>query len=191
MHSLALQLPNKGPWIANGRMLARITDALRRRPERLDGRVDANRIVLAGHSFGATAVSVALADRAPALGGVLLDPAYMDRAVPGYLRRVAKPVLVIGGDEENGIARNRDAFRTTIPTAYGEVSVRGAVHEDAEFPLDPALAEEGQTEEHQVTFAAALTVAAVSLATTGRFETAWRSLNAGEKNSRFFSPRMK
>lgn len=191
MHSLALQVPNKGPWVANGRLLARVTEALRRRPERLDGRVDANRIVLAGHSFGAASVAVALADRAPAIGAVLLDPAYMDRAVPGYMRRVAKPVLIIGGDEENGVSRNREAFRTTIRTAYGEVSVRGAVHEDAEFPLDPALAEEGQTEEHQMTFTAALTVAAVSIATTGQFEAAWRSLNAGEKNSRFFSPRKK
>ena len=189
VHSLALQVPNKGPWVANGRMLARLTDALRRRPERLDGRVDASRIVLAGHSFGAASVTVALADRAPAIGAVLLDPAYMDRAVPGYMRRVAKPVLIIGGDEENGVARNRDAFRATIPTAYGEVSVRDAVHEDAEYPLDPALAAEGQTVEHQMTFAAALTVAAVSLATTGQFEAAWHSLNAGEKNSRFFSPR--
>lgn len=191
MHSLAVQVPNKGPWVANGRMLARLTDALRRRPERLDGRVDASRIVLAGHSFGAASVAVALADRAPAIGAVLLDPAYMDRAVPGYMRRVAKPVLIIGGDEDNGVSRNREAFRTTIPTAYGEVSIREAVHEDAEFPLDPALVEAGQTEEHQVTFAAALTVAAVSLATTGRFDAAWRSLNAGEKNSRFFSPRKK
>src|SRR3989304_5431213 len=33
MHSLILQLPNKGPWVNNGKTLTRIVNAIYRRPE--------------------------------------------------------------------------------------------------------------------------------------------------------------
>jgi predicted alpha/beta hydrolase family esterase len=63
MHSLALDLPKRGPWIANGRTLARLVDAIHRRPQLVDGGVDADKIILVGHSFGATAVAAALGEK--------------------------------------------------------------------------------------------------------------------------------
>ena len=59
MHSIALDLPKRGPWIANGRTVARLVDAIHRTPQLVDGRIDADKIILAGHSFGATAVAAA------------------------------------------------------------------------------------------------------------------------------------
>ena len=88
MHGLALDLPNRGPWIANGRTLARLVDAIHRTPQLVDDRIDANKMILAVHSFGATAVAAALGEGAPALGGVLLDPAGIGRQLRQLLRRI-------------------------------------------------------------------------------------------------------
>lgn len=193
LNAVAVQLPNKGPWIANGRTLARIVEVVRKRPDLLGAELDATRIVLAGHSFGAASVAVALADRAPAVAGILLDPAYMDRGLPAYLTRIARPVLIIGADEELAAARNRPEFYRHVRSGVGEISIRGAAHEDAEFPVSvqPAVASDARTAEHQLSFTAALTVAALSVAATGGFDYAWMTFGSGEKNGRFFGPRKK
>ncbi|MGZ9174647.1 MAG: dienelactone hydrolase family protein, partial [Candidatus Binatia bacterium] len=107
MHSLALDLPKQGPWIANGRTLARLVDAIRRAPQLVDDRIDPDKVILVGHSFGATAVATALGIGAPALGGVLLDPAGIGRELPQLLRRITVPVMVIGADEDIWPTRNR------------------------------------------------------------------------------------
>ncbi len=52
MHGLALDLPKRGPWIANGRTLAKLVDTIHRTPQLVDGRIDADKIILVGHSFG-------------------------------------------------------------------------------------------------------------------------------------------
>ena len=65
MHSIALDLPKRGPWIANGRTLAKLVDAIHRTPQLVDDRIDADKIILVGHSFGATAVATALGEGAP------------------------------------------------------------------------------------------------------------------------------
>src|SRR6185369_8360684 len=99
MNSLALNLPNRGPWIANGLTLAKLVAAVHRNPALVDARVDPNRIILAGHSFGATAVATALGEGAAAVGGVLLDPAAIGRQLPQLLKQIAVPVMIVGADE--------------------------------------------------------------------------------------------
>src|SRR5215813_12914895 len=74
MHGLAIDLPKRGPWIANGKILAKLADTIHRASQLVDGRIDADKIILVGHSFGATAVAAALGEGPAALGGVLLDP---------------------------------------------------------------------------------------------------------------------
>jgi predicted dienelactone hydrolase len=68
MHCLSVQLPNTGPWTGNARTLTRLVSAIRRAPEAVDAGVDADRIVLVGHSFGGAAVAMALGEGAPPLG---------------------------------------------------------------------------------------------------------------------------
>jgi pimeloyl-ACP methyl ester carboxylesterase len=188
IHALIVNLPNQGPWTDNGRTLAKIAAAIRRRPDLVDSRIDINRIILAGHSFGGAAVAVALADGAPVAGGILLDPAAPGKEFPGFLRRVDKPVMLIGADEHYSPVANRGDFFRHIRKGIAEISVTDAHHDDAQFALDPPYDPEStSTEEHQVTFVSTLTAAALSLAWTGNLDYAWRSFSDGIAGGRFFN----
>ena len=195
MHGLALDLPNRGPWIANGRTLAKLVNAIHRTPQLVDGRVDADKIILVGHSFGATAVATALGEGAPVLGGVLLDPTAIGRGLSQLLKRITVPVMVIGADEDIWPARNRGQFYRFIPAGVGEISIRDTVHEDAQYPNEHTLREfednPEDTEEAQIAFVSALTASAFGLAATGGIDYAWNSFEDGLKNGIFFNARRK
>jgi pimeloyl-ACP methyl ester carboxylesterase len=195
MHSLTLQLPRRGPWVGNGRTLAKIVSFIARSPHVIDSRIDVSRIILVGHSFGASAVAIAMAEGAPAAGGILLDPAAVGRDLPQLLQKITKPVMVLGADDEISSARNRDYFYRYIRSGVGEVSIRDATHEDAQYPSEHAVQNFGldphTTEELQVTFAAALTSAAVSLSATGAFDYAWTSFGPVLASGKFFDAKKK
>ena len=195
MHSLAINLPSRGPWIANGRTLAKLVETIYRTPQLVDGRIDADKIILVGHSFGAAAVATALGEGAPALGGVLLDPAAIGRQLPQLLKRITVPVMVIGADEDIWPTRNRGQFYRFIPGAVGEISIRETVHEDAQYPKERMLRafedEPDDTEEAQITFVSALTASAFGLAATGGIDYAWNSFENALNNGTFFNARRK
>jgi pimeloyl-ACP methyl ester carboxylesterase len=195
MHGLALDLPKDGPWIGNGRTLAKLVEAIHRTPELVDGRINADKIILVGHSFGATAVATALGQGAPAVGGVLLDPTAIGRGLSQLLRQIAVPVMVIGADEDIWPARNRGQFYRFIPAAVGEISIRDTVHEDAQYPNQHTLRafedDPDDTEEAQIAFVSALTASAFSLAATGGIDYAWNSFENAFKNGIFFNARRK
>ena len=193
MHGMALDLPKRGPWIANGRTLAKLVNAIHRKP--LESRIDTDKIILAGHSFGATAVAAALGEGAPALGGVLLDPAGIGRGLSQLLRRITVPVMVIGADEEIRLTRNRGQFYRFIPAKIGEISIRDTVHEDAQYPNEHTLRafedDPDDTEEAQIAFVSALTASAFALAATGGIDYAWNSFEEAFKSGMFFNARRK
>lgn len=195
MHSLAIDLPKHGPWIANGKTLAKLADTIHRTPQLVDGRIDADKIILAGHSFGATAVAAALGEGPAALGGVLLDPAGIGRQLPQSLKRITVPVMVIGADEDIWPTRNRGQFFRFIPAKIGEISIRDTVHEDAQYPNHYTLRafedSPDDTEEAQITFVSALTATAFSLATTGNLDYAWTGFQNGIDKGIFFNARRK
>ncbi len=195
IHSLSVQLPRKGPWIGNGRTLARTVSFVHRTPEVLDKRIDVNKIILVGHSFGAASVATALGEGAPALGAILLDPAYRDKGIPKFLQQIRKPVMVIGADDSEYQARNRDDFYNYIRGGVAEVSIADAAHEDGQYPSEFALHNGGNdphtSEELQLTFVSALTAAALSLSSTGTFDYAWSSFGIFINNGRLFNPRKK
>lgn len=194
MHALSVQLHPEGPWDANGRTLARLVRVLAASPHILDRRVDPRAIVLVGHSFGAYAVTVALAAGAPVTGAILLDPAAPGSDLREVLRRVRKPVLVIGADERIAVPRQREYFFEWIAGAVAEVSIRGAVHEDAQYPSETAVktgVDPDVTEALQIAFAGALTAGAFSVAATGSFDYAWRSLRTALDEGRLFHPKVK
>jgi predicted esterase len=195
IHALSVQLSKKGPWESNGTTLARLVSFLQRSAHAIDSRIDTSRIILVGHSFGAYAVAVALARGAPAAGAILLDPASMAKDAPDFLRRIRKPVMVLGADDEISPARNRDAFYEYIRSGVAEVSIRDAAHEDAQYPSELALQNGGvdphATEELQVTFVAALTASAISLSATGAFDYAWASFRRALQEEKLFDPKKK
>lgn len=187
MHSLAVQLPNTGSWSTNGKTLARLVNLIRRAPEIVDSRIDVDRIILIGHSFGGTSVAIALAEGARAAGGILLDPAGVGRNLPDILRKISSPVIVLGADERVSETRNREYFYRYIRAGVSEVSIRNATHEDAEYPSQFAQT----TEESQISFVAALTAAAISLSATGKFDYAWASFSGAVENGNLFNARTK
>jgi pimeloyl-ACP methyl ester carboxylesterase len=195
MHAMPLQLPSYGPWIANGRKLVTLVKAIRQAPGIADGRADVSRIILVGHSFGATAVSAALGEGAAVTGAILLDPAGIGRQLPALLKKVDAPVMLIGADEEVWPTRNRAYFYRFIPAGIAEISIRDAVHEDAQYPTERTVRgfEDGplDTEEAQITFVAALTAAAFSLSATGTLDYAWSSFEGVFATGRFFNARRK
>ena len=195
MHGLALDLPKRGPWIANGRILAKLVDTIHRTPQLVDRRIDPDKIILVGHSFGATAVGTALGEGAPALGGVLLDPTAIGRGLTESLRRIAVPVMVIGADEEIWPGRNRGPFYRFIPRGVGEISIRDTVHEDAQYPNQHTLRtfedDPDDTEEAQIAFVSALTASAFGLAATGNIDYAWNSFETAFRKGIFFNARRK
>ena len=195
MHGLAISLPNRGPWIANGRTLAKLVEAIRRTPQLVDDRIDPNNMILVGHSFGATAVAAALGEGAPVLGAVLLDPAGIGRQLRQLLRKITVPVMVIGADDDIWPTRNRAQFYRFIPAGVGEISIRDTTHEDAQYPNEYTLRafedRPDDTEEAQITFVSALTASAFSLAATGSIDYGWNSFDVGFKKGIFFNGRRK
>ncbi len=187
IHCLTVQLPREGPWLENGKTLARIAAAIYRAPEMLDRRIDAGRIVLAGHSYGGSAVAIALAEGAPAIGGILLDPAGIGPELPNFLRRIGKPVIVLGADPHVSAANDRDYFFRYIRSGIAEISIKDAAHEDAQYPSDSERA----TEELQISFVSALTAAAFSLGITGKYDYAWASFVEAPGSARLFGAKKK
>lgn len=185
LHCLTLQMPNNGPWVDNGKTLARVVDAVVRQPKLFDGRVDTKRIILVGHSFGAAAVAIALAEGARATGGILLDPAVSDYGMPKYLRKIPHPVLVIGADPSVSSATNREYYSRFI-RGVSEVSVRGAAHEDAQDPIGSSLF---ANEDTHITFVSAITAGSLSLSMGQRFDYAWASFVESLNNGRLIDPK--
>lgn len=187
MHSLCLQLPNKGPWINTGKTVSRIVRRIYSQPGVVDRRVDVSKLILIGHSFGGEAATVALAEATGTAGAILLDPATISRELPGYLSRIRRPVLILGADEARFSARNRENFFRYIRKGVSELSIKDALHEDAQFPSKSSDA----SEDSQMTFVKAMTAAAFSLSATGRFDYAWESFGENVKEKRFFNPKRK
>ncbi len=190
LYSLSIDLPNKGPWIRHGNTLARIVRLIKANPELINPRVDPDKIILVGHSFGGSAVSVALGAGAPVAGGILLDPAGVSRAIPTSLRKITRPLISLNSDERVTLTRNRGYFYQYVPGNIVSVSITGAAHEDAQFTLDQTPKKEDSdadpVEEIQITFVSALTAAALSIAFTGKLDYAWESYAESLKSDKMF-----
>jgi len=187
IHSLSVQLPNKGPWLANGRTLAKFVRFIQRWPEIIDSRVDIAKIILVGHSFGGASVTVALGEGAPVIGTILLDPAVVGIDVARYLKQSAVPMMVLGADERVSMARNRQNFYRSARGGVFEVSIKDATHEDAQFPAPLGYGNEAQ----QLAFVSALTAAAVSLSALGNYDFVWASFKEPLEKGTLFNAKKK
>lgn len=195
MHALAVQLPKAGPWDSNGRTLVRIVSHLQRTPAAIDRRIDVQRIILAGHSFGAYAVTVAMAQGAPVAGGILLDAALFGNASPDFMRKISKPMMLLAADEENSPVRYREYFFNYLSSDVVKVSVKDATHEDAQYPSQTALDNAGVDPDAsvalQLTFVSALTATAFSLSATRALDYAWASFGDTIKSGLFVDAKKK
>jgi len=171
------QMPNTGQWVQNGNTFAQLIKLIHQWPSMISPRIDRDRIVVVGHSFGGSAAALAAANDAPAVGLVLLDPAVVSTDVNAQLRHIDTPVALLGADPTVFRSRKRESFFSRIKSNILEVSIRGATHDDATSPsltalkwfgIDPAV-----TAEHQKTFSAALLVSVISMTSSKGIRLAW------------------
>jgi dienelactone hydrolase len=178
-HVVTPTLPNYGQWLENGNRLVSLSRLIQDAPWLFASNIQTEKIILAGHSFGGSAVALALGSGASVMGGILLDPALYAPAVTTSLRQNIKPIMVLGADTKVFRSRRRSSFyKETKGKAY-EVSIKDSHHDDAQNPsireianilnFDPLTAAQ-----RQKSFAAALTAAATSLARSGDFANAYK-----------------
>lgn len=180
MYAMAVQLPNRDKWMDNGVALGKLVKGLGARPAAVHASIDPEAIILGGHSFGGSAVALAAARGAPVKGLILLDPALFKPSLEDDLAKIDAPVMVLGADRKIFKARKRRSFFQGVSGEAAEISIKGATHDDAQFPSMFAVAGVGidpfTTKSRQELFAAAIAASAFSLATTGSVEYAYDAL---------------
>src|SRR5690606_31905475 len=98
-------------------------------------------------------------------------------------------------DERVFLSRRRAYFYKYVPRQFAELSIKGATHEDAQYPSRRALDMFGfdpfTDEELQQKFSAAIAVAAYSLSTQGDLSYAWKAYADEFKSGAFLNAKKK
>jgi pimeloyl-ACP methyl ester carboxylesterase len=189
-HVLTVEQPNEHQWIQNGHRIAELVQFLKSWPQVFPRAFNENQIILAGHSFGGSAVAIG-GSLSPVMGVIFLDPALYSGEVSVYLRKLRKPIMLLAADRRLFYSRKRHQFFELTRGHATQIAVRNATHEDAQYPsltestyfFDPFTNDRNQTY-----FMAALTASAFSLAKQKNFNFAWdimRTQQSRDKNSFF------
>lgn len=172
IHAIVLQVPNQDQWVLNGERVRRFVQRVRKNPKAFGKYVDPNNIIVAGHSFGGSAVTIAAGRGAKVKGVILLDPAVVSDSVLHYMRGVQKPTLLLSSDPAIFRARRQQEFSQNIGGEFVSIGIAGSTHDDAQFPSMYSHAAFGYdpftSDDKQQVFAAALTMGAFSLGATGK-----------------------
>lgn len=179
-HCLSVEQPNRHRWMKNGHNLADLVRLLYKWPKLLNERFDRNRILLVGHSFGGSAISIASGRSAPVKGLILLDPALVSKRVKPYLQKIKTPTILLGADPAVFRSRRRSTFFRSIPSEVMEISIAGATHNDAQYPelfdwYDVLGIQHSTSTVRQELFTAFIVTSAFSLVATESTELAWRA----------------
>ena len=166
-HVLTVSLPNEKQWDRNGFRIKKIVGLLQAVPSLVSPLIDTDKIILVGHSFGGSAVTIAAGMGTKVAGLILLDPAVVSTDIPGYLRDLRQPVVLLGADKKVFISRLRDSFSKNIVAPFFELTVKGATHNDAQMPT---LAQNSflgldltATKQYQMTFKRLILKTAISM----------------------------
>lgn len=166
--AMTVDQPNVGQWIKNGKRLKQLVDLLYRWPQLLKNQYDKDQIILAGHSFGGSAITIAAGSGAQVNGLILLDPAVVHQSVLQFIQKINVPTVLLGADPSIFKSRKRPLFFSNIKGPMLEVTLTGSTHNDAQFPSmfswKQTLGLTHQTnEKKQRQFAAMIVAAAYSL----------------------------
>ena len=195
IHALVVEQPNKNRWVKNGHTLARLAKLLYKWPQLLANRFNKSQIVLIGHSFGGSAVSIAAGKGAPVSGIILLDPALVSKKVKPYLKRIKVPTVILGADKKVFTSRRRNTFFRMIPENVMEISVAKSTHNDAQYPHMFKWKQwfgmaQSPKPKFQERFTAAMTTAVISITNGSDTGVAWKMLTA-QNSKGFIEPRRK
>ena len=171
---VTFEVPNRDQWLQNGQRLNTFINFLYNSPKFLGAAVDVERMIVVGHSFGGSASTLAISMGAPVVGAVLLDPAVVHKNVVKAMRNANAPIALLGSDKKLFQARGRSSFFKNVRGEMLEVSVTGAVHDDAQGPsmfsrsslgVDPFT-----SLDNQATFRSLLTASVISLSSSGTLD---------------------
>jgi dienelactone hydrolase len=176
--AISLQQRNRNNWVENGLNIKKFTQHIYKRGKIKNLKFDRSRIILMGHSFGGSAVTIAAGSGAPVVGLILLDPAVVSDSVMDYMKKVKQPVILIGADKKVFRSRRRQNFYKLISGSMSEISIRGATHDDAQYPSMFSIYAYGfdpfTNDFKRKLFLKAITTSAISLAATKKLDFAWQ-----------------
>lgn len=194
-HALVLQLPNTHHWIRNSDVIHRVTKLIHSYPYLIDNKVDTDRIILVGHSFGGSAVSIAAGKGAPVAGLILLDPALISKKMKKYLRRVSVPTVLLGADPKVFRSKHRKSFYKNINSQMLEVSFKDATHDDAQNPSRFSLKAFGfdpfTSDEHRNRITSAIVSSAFSIANMSSVDFAYDTFRRKIASGAIIHPKKK
>jgi dienelactone hydrolase len=189
------QMPNFGKWLKNGNEIKSMVDLIYKWPKLISSKINPQKIILIGHSFGGSAVSIAAARGAPIAGLVLLDPALYSRTVLKSLSGVKVPTYVLAADPKLFFAKRRPSFFAEIQSQVTELVISDTTHDDAQLPslnslrffgFDPTTTDLGQTR-----FLNCLITAAVSIADPNHLAASWNSFRKGMRAGLYIEAKRK
>lgn len=165
-HVLVTTQAPEHQWLENGRRLSRFVELLFNNPQLINEQFHPHKIILIGHSFGGSAVSIA-SERLPhkVRGTILLDPAVYAPAVKNILPRIRQRSILIGADPKRFISKKRSTFSRHVPQLI-EWTILGSTHNDAQFPTQRQSSwgfDWTIDEAKQKTFLASMTLAVLHL----------------------------
>jgi pimeloyl-ACP methyl ester carboxylesterase len=194
-HVLVLQLPNRDKWTANGKTIYDLTRMIHVWPKVLSDKIDTDKIILVGHSFGGSAISIATGMGAPVAGLIYLDPAIVSEGVKGYLKQIEAPAVLLGADPKVFKSKKRSHFYKNKPGNMLEVTFKDATHDDAQYPSRFQLKAFGfdpfTDEEKQKKFTAAIVASAFSFANFGNVDFAYKAFKPDVAAGNIINPRIK
>ncbi|MEZ4741188.1 MAG: alpha/beta hydrolase [Bdellovibrionota bacterium] len=183
-YCLTVEVPNKNQWIENGNTINKLVKLIRAYPKLISDKFDKEKIILIGHSFGGSAVTIATGKGAKVAGLILLDPAVVHPIVKKYMKKISCPVILLGADPDVFTSRKRKLFYKYISGPMSEVSVVGATHNDAQYPSINKVNwgfDFSTTSELQEVFLQSIIASSFSLASSS-IDYAWRVFNPYLKN---------
>lgn len=133
-YALTVEVPNRGQWLENGNRLAELVSLVYAYPPLLNENIDIQNLILIGHSFGGSAVTIAASKNSHVKGLILLDPAVVSQSLFMTMKKVSIPVILLGADPKVFQSRKRWQFFRYLGGSVAEVTVKGATHNDAQLP---------------------------------------------------------
>ena len=195
-HVLTLKQVNERKWAHNGYNLAKLVILLQRWPDLLDSKFDPEKIILAGHSFGGSAIGIAAGTGISVRGLIFLDPAVYNTQVGTFLSKIRAPSFILAADRRVFSSRHRATFFGRIPRNVAEISIKGATHNDAQYPNQFSWSQTFGIDHRpdmskQNLFAAAMVSLVMSYTISNSWDQAWPILKADMDKGNLFEPKKK